>query len=86
MLTAAQQREQLRNQHVQQQQVVSDYRLCNTYTFTQSVVSISGTGLVTANSDITPSRKLMQRDSGNYHPSIVVNTQPATPLSSTAGR
>jgi hypothetical protein len=45
-----QQQEQLRSQHVQQQQAVSRSQVTvhPTYTFTPSVVSISGTGLVTA--------------------------------------
>ncbi|MFV8376214.1 beta strand repeat-containing protein, partial [Flavobacterium sp. GSP11] len=65
---------------------IASYNAANTYTFTPSVVSISGTGLVTANANsytftLTNVSGCTSLDSS----SIVVNAQPATPSAPTAG-
>jgi hypothetical protein len=78
-----QQQEQLHNQHVPQQQVVqiTGYSASIPIHFTPSVVSTSGTGLV------TPGTYTFTNNAGCTSPassSIVVNAQPATPAAPTA--
>jgi hypothetical protein len=81
-----QQQEQLRSQHVQQQQAVSRSQVTvhPTYTFTPSVVSISGTGLVTAIQVPIPLHKPMA-GCISLVSSDIVNAQPATPSAPISG-
>ncbi|MBE9577567.1 gliding motility-associated C-terminal domain-containing protein, partial [Flavobacterium proteolyticum] len=65
---------------------ITGYNAANTYTFTPSVVSISGTGLVTANAGtytftVTNASGCTSTASAN----IVVNPQPTTPTAPTVG-
>ena len=65
---------------------ITGYNATSTYTFTPSVVSISGTGLVTANAGTYTFTET--NASGCTSPSsanIVVNAQPVTPAAPTAG-
>jgi hypothetical protein len=80
------QQEQLRSQHVQQQQAVSRSQVTvhHTYTFTKCV-SISGTGLVTANSGTYALTQTECRMISPLSSDIVVNAQPATPSAPISG-
>ena len=65
---------------------IASYSATNTYTFTPSVVGISGTGLVTANAgSYTFTDTNASGCTSSASSSIVVNVQPATPAAPSAG-
>ncbi|MFV8358366.1 beta strand repeat-containing protein, partial [Flavobacterium sp. XS1P32] len=65
---------------------ITGYTASNTYTFTPSVVSISGTGLVTATAGTYTFTQMNAAGCiSTASSNIVVNAQPATPLAPTAG-